>query len=292
MEFYGKCLTTEVAENAEKNQKLERKSKMTEQNSKVSETEKVEQGQKPRNSKLAVLSLVLVVLGFCMSLYFVIPRDESILSWHPFYIIWWLSVIVGFVLGIVALVKIGNSNGRIAGRVLAALGISAAVISFIFLSVCRLMTPVKQPPALMICRSHLHRLGVAMRIYANDYDGKYPTVEKWCDLLVQSGDIDEKQFVCRSALKGGDKGRCHYAMNPNCEPNSPEDMVLLFETKEGWNQSGGPEILTFENHKGKDKSSQFLGKIFKGKGCNVLFNSLHVEFVKPEQISKLKWKAE
>jgi prepilin-type processing-associated H-X9-DG protein len=103
-------------------------------------------------------------------------------------------------------------------------------------------------------------------------------VDKWCDLLVQYGGIDEKQFVCKSALRGGDKGRCHYAMNPNCEPNSPEDVVLLFETKGGWNRFGGPEILTFENH--------------KEKGCNVLFNDGHVKFVKPGQVSKLKWKAE
>ncbi len=123
---------------------------MINQNSKMSETERVEQGQKPKTSKLALLSLVLPVLGFCMSLYFVIPRDESILSWHPFYIIWWLSALVGLVLGIVALGEIGDSNGRIAGRVLATLGISVAVISFIFLGVCRLMTPVKQPPPLYL----------------------------------------------------------------------------------------------------------------------------------------------
>ncbi len=119
-----------------------------------------------------------------------------------------------------------------------------------------------------------------MRIYANDFDGKYPAAEKWCDLLIKDYDggyyVKVDDFVCRSALRGGDKGRCHYAMNPNCEPNSPGDMVLLFESKGGWNQSGGPEIVTFENH--------------KGKGCNILFNNGQVEFVKPEQISKLKWK--
>jgi len=53
---------------------------------------------------------------------------------------------------------------------------------------------------------------------------------------------------------------------------------VLFETKGGWNQFGGPEILTFENH--------------KGQGCNVLFNDLHVRFVKKEQISELKWEAD
>jgi hypothetical protein len=247
---------------------------MTNQNSKTNETERIEQSQKPITSKLAFLSLVLPILGFCMSLYFVIPRDESILSWHPFYIIWWLSALVGLVLGVVALGEIGNSNGGIAGRVLAALGISVAVVSFIFLNVCRLMTPVKKPPPLMICRSHLDRLGITMRMYANDFDGKYPTTDKWSDLLLKHGEgkLTEKSFKCPA----NKKERCSFAMNPNCEPNSPVDMVLLFETKGGWNQFGGSEILTFENH--------------KGKGCNILFNSLHVEFVKPEQISKLKWK--
>ena len=64
-------------------------------------------------------------------------------------------------------------------------------------------------------------------------------------------------------------------MNPNCHPNSPPDMVLLFETKGGWNQFGGPELLTTENH--------------KGEGCYVLFNDVHVEFIKKEAINELKW---
>ena len=69
------------------------------------------------------------------------------------------------------------------------------------------------------------------------------------------------------------KGRCHYAMNPNCYPNSPSDTVLLFETKDGWNQFGGKEILTKENH--------------YGDGCNVLFNDGHCLF--ESNIEKLSW---
>jgi len=131
------------------------------------------------------------------------------------------------------------------------------------------------PPGIRgaICRAHLHEIGIAINHYANDNDNKYPTVDKWCDLLMKHGELTEKQFVCPSVRKG----RCHYAMNPDCEPNSPAYVVLLFETKGGWNQYGGPEMLTFENH--------------KEKGCNILFNSGHVMFVKPEQISKLRWKA-
>lgn len=42
-----------------------------------------------------------------------------------------------------------------------------------------------------------------------------------------------------------------------------------------WNQVGGPELVTFENH--------------KGQGCNVVFHDLHIEFVKPEQLGELNW---
>jgi len=49
----------------------------------------------------------------------------------------------------------------------------------------------------------------------------------------------------------------------------------LFESKPGWNQHGGPELLNPDNH--------------NGKGCNVLFNDAHVEFVKTEDFNDLKW---
>jgi prepilin-type processing-associated H-X9-DG protein len=53
---------------------------------------------------------------------------------------------------------------------------------------------------------------------------------------------------------------------------------LLFETKAGFNQVGGPELLTTDNH--------------NGKGCNVLFADNTVEFVKTEELANLKWKDE
>ena len=123
------------------------------------------------------------------------------------------------------------------------------------------------------CAENLTVLGKTMVIYACDYDDKYPTADKWCDLFIKYAEVTEEEFVCPSA----GEGRCHYARNPNAKLTSSPEMVVLFETKRGWNQFGGPEILTFENH--------------KGKGCNIWFNAFDVEFVKPEQVGELRWKA-
>ena len=69
----------------------------------------------------------------------------------------------------------------------------------------------------------------------------------------------------------------YYALNPNCKPDSPDDMVLLFETKAGWNQHGGPELFTFDNHDPKG-------------GC-VLFNDGTVKFIRTkEELKSLRWK--
>lgn len=70
---------------------------------------------------------------------------------------------------------------------------------------------------------------------------------------------------------------CHYAMNPNCKPNSQPDMVLLFETKAGWNQHGGHELFTFDNH--------------GPKGGYVLLNDGTVKFIRTkEELQQLRWK--
>jgi prepilin-type processing-associated H-X9-DG protein len=53
---------------------------------------------------------------------------------------------------------------------------------------------------------------------------------------------------------------------------------LLFEAKAGVNPAGGPELLTTENH--------------QPEGCNILFADAHVEFVKKENLSTLRWTTE
>jgi hypothetical protein len=134
---------------------------------------------------------------------------------------------------------------------------------------------VRQVIYKMDCGSNMKSLGGCLVFYAGtESDGKFPTPNKWCDLLLERRVLTKGSlhlFACR----GAQKGPCNYALNPTCDANSPGDVVLLFETKGGWNQYGGPEILTTENH--------------GGKGCNVVSKNGSVRFVKTEELGQLKW---
>jgi prepilin-type processing-associated H-X9-DG protein len=122
----------------------------------------------------------------------------------------------------------------------------------------------------VICTSNMHQIGLTMKLHADD-QGRFPDPNNWCDALAPYYGNNPTILVCPSA----EPGRSNYALNPNAEPNSPPDMVLIFETGPGWNQSGGPELLSPDNH--------------QGSGCNILFCDFHVEFRSPEQLDNLRW---
>lgn len=137
----------------------------------------------------------------------------------------------------------------------------------------------------MGCGLNLEILGKAISIYSKENNGEYPEPNIWCDLLLKNGLIEKDDFICPEVKFRWERQflplpipvnrKSYYAMNPNCEPNSPPDTVLLFEFKGGWNKSGGPELLTTQNHLGL---------------CHVLFNNGDVERIhKSEDITALKW---
>ena len=90
------------------------------------------------------------------------------------------------------------------------------------------------------------------------------------DAQLQPGETD-------SSSQTPDSWVSDYAMNSNCRDGSPDDMVFLFESKPGWNQHGGPELFTFDNHDPKG-------------GC-VLLNDGKVKFIRTkEELHALRWK--
>jgi len=113
----------------------------------------------------------------------------------------------------------------------------------------------------------------------------YPSSTEWFDAITSPSPVPgslmrnfwasglRNAHVCPSV----GEGRSTYAMNPNCRPDSPGDMVLLFEAKAGWNQHGGPELFTFDNHDPKG-------------GC-VLLNDGTVKFIgAEEELHALRWR--
>jgi hypothetical protein len=163
------------------------------------------------------------------------------------------------------------------------------------------------------CGTNMSGLVKAMVVYANDYEPKrYPTAQRWCDLLIELDYTAPKNFYCPGS--DATEGECTYAMNKYVAGKDitklPADTVVLFETSFGkdpngrtallkdrayykvmpyggaetkvyekrWNQVGGPELLTVENH--------------QGEGCHVAFADTSVEFVKAKKLGELRWKAD
>ncbi|MHC4558122.1 MAG: DUF4190 domain-containing protein [Planctomycetota bacterium] len=189
------------------------------------------------------------------------------------------TAIPAIVLGIVSLVKISNSAGRLKGTGMAIAGIVTPVAALPLMALLLgILMPAlartRQIAFRMVCGTNMSGLSKAMMIYANDYDDQYPTPDKWCDLLIEYCEVTPKSFIC----KGAPKGPSNYAINENIAQlgtSTQPDIVLLFETHPGWNQVGGPDILTTDNH--------------QGDGCNVAFVDGHVQFVKARDIPNLKW---
>jgi hypothetical protein len=154
----------------------------------------------------------------------------------------------------------------------------------------RMLTPQIQPIDLRIkCAANIKNLWYRFRLYykakrpgfLSERKKVYPTPNTWCDSMFRAyrraTDMSEESILRYHVCPSAGFGKCHYAMNPNCKMDSPADMVLLFEIEGGWNQYGGPELLTFNNHNPRG-------------GC-VLLNDGSVKFISTtKELQQLRWK--
>jgi len=179
------------------------------------------------HSALAIASLVLGLLGFCSA---------------------GLSALVGLILGIVALVRIRQSEGRLGGQGFAIAGICVSgFFLLLFPILLGLLLPAfakaKSRAQGINCVNNLKQLGLAMRIYSNDHQDKFAAAENWCDVLLPSLG-SPKMFQCYADQSGQ---RCSYAFNARLsgmdEGKINPKTVLFFEIDGGWNVSGGPSLV-------------------------------------------------
>jgi hypothetical protein len=114
------------------------------------------------------------------------------------------------------------------------------------------LAKAKSKAQMISCVSNLKQVGLAARIYANDHENHLPPAANWCDAL--------KDQLCsyktlRDPSVTDPSERCHYAYNAKLSGRSEAEVnpltVMFFETKGGWNQHGGRELLlTSPRHPG------------------------------------------
>jgi prepilin-type processing-associated H-X9-DG protein len=212
---------------------------------------------KPKWSRLAIASLVLAIAGPCTL---------------------GLGSVVGLILAIVALVKIGRSGGLLVGTGLAVACLVIAVLGILIvppLAVAILVPAVHS--AMDTARgqasmSNVRQLCIAACQYAVEHD-RYPAADTWTEVL----NVPETLFADPSDAAGG-RG---YAINAKVAGAKEGDVgrrgqtVLFFECAKGSPPAGGPELLPPEPR--------------HGRGYIIGFCDGHVERVGDEGVGRLVW---
>jgi hypothetical protein len=138
----------------------------------------------------------------------------------------------------------------------------------------RMLVPQVIPFQLRVaCARNLRSLYEGLRWYLGE-ERSYPAPTRWYDALVHAYQVrgyTSSMAILTSAMEcpGASPRQYNYAMNSDCEPNSPRDTPLLFESSPGRNQHGGAELFTFDNH--------------DPKGGLVLLNDGTVKFIRTEE---------
>ncbi|MCX5647824.1 MAG: DUF4190 domain-containing protein [Planctomycetota bacterium] len=213
----------------------------------------------PKTSGLAIASLVLGIVGPCTV---------------------GLGSIMGIILGIVGLVKIGKSAGAKGGRGLAIAGI---VVSAAGLLVLPLLAAILLPAVFsaldqanaVSSTNNVGQLCTAAQVYATSHRQQLPPADSWPQVFQEQMEFPAAVMADPADQQGGRA----YAMNAALDGKAvAPDMgrtVLFFECRPGAPPAGGPELLP-------DKP-RHAGRYVIG------FLDGHTESVAPEEVRQLIW---
>ena len=213
----------------------------------------------PRMSGLAVTALVLAILGMFTCGF---------------------TALFGLTLGIIAMVKVRNSGGKLSGNGIA---LAATIVSAVFLFLIPIfagmllpaLAAAKQKAQEINCVNNEKQLALAVRIYYGDHANHFPPAATWCD-AIKTTVGQEHVFKCPAANSGG---RCDYGFNAKLdgldEGKVNPQTVELFESDAGWNASGGPELM--------------IGKPRHARMFVVAFADGSIQQLRESQLSTLRW---
>jgi hypothetical protein len=152
--------------------------------------------------------------------------------------------------------RVKKSNGALGGFGIALAG---TIVSGVFLLMIPLqaamllpaLAKAKQRAQTINCVNNMKQLALAVRIYSGDNGDHFPQAKTWCDSIKQYAGSD-RIFKCPAASAAD---RCDYAFNSRLdgmeEKSIAPNTVLLFEIEDGWNVSGGPEMMLPRSRHGR-----------------------------------------
>jgi prepilin-type processing-associated H-X9-DG protein len=212
-----------------------------------------------KTSGLAVTSLILGILGVFTC---------------------GITALFGLVLGIIAMVKVKNSGGKLKGSGLALAGtIVSGIFLFMLPIFAAMMLPAlasaKQKAQEINCINNEKQLALAIRIYSGDNKDKFPPAATWCDAIKTYAGT-ERVFKCPAADASS---RCDYAFNTKLdgmdESKVNPQTVMIFESDTGWNANGGSELM--------------IGKPRHARMFVVAFADGSVQQLSQSRLNTLRW---
>ena len=222
----------------------------------------------PKRSGMAIGSLVLGILGVLTC---------------------GLSAIVGLILGIVSLVSIRKSLGRLTGQGMAIAGIVVSAVALLVIPAVLLailipsLSAARDYARQTVALSNMHQLSMATHMYAAEHDGRLPDPDNWVEQIKPyAGEEIDKLIPMPSSPESGPA----FAMNEGLVDRSGKAIVLenlqqsgqtvlFFEAEDGSPLSGGPELLPAEPR--------------GPSGYIILFVDGHVEAIPAGDMDGLIW---
>lgn len=162
-------------------------------NTSIAEASVSKQAVKVTVSKLARFSLICALCGCALIVpSLVAVKFPRILSPRTGWVAWThllglFLLVVSLVLGIISIIRIEISGGKITGRAFAVASVLVAIFAGL-LPVWFVISNIPRSTAFrMVCGTNLSGIGKAMLIYSNDYDDEFPRAggkdSKWSNSI-------------------------------------------------------------------------------------------------------------
>jgi hypothetical protein len=216
-----------------------------------------------KTSGLAIASLVLGILGLfsCGA-----------------------TALFGLAFGIIGLITVKRSEGKLKGDGIALAGIIVSAIFLLMIPIYAAMllpalAAAKQRAQTINCVNNEKILALAVQMYTVDHTNHFPPAATWCDAIKKYANASDRVFKCPAAASGA--SRCDYGFNAALdgmdESKVDPQTVMLFESDGGWNANGGPALMTTS------------ARHEHGRVWVVAFADGSIQEIRQSQVNNLRW---